>query len=64
MIHLQEGFRVRHIHTAQTGTVVDVVKGNVADAVHVQWDDPQMDSRWNRHRRTWEPSSHLEGTDR
>ena len=54
------GSRVRRRETSQTGTVVDVIKGKVADAVHVEWDETQMDSHWNRYQRTWEPSAHLE----
>lgn len=60
MSNFLTGSRVRRRETSQTGTVVDVIKGNVADAVHVEWDETQLDSRWNRHQRTWEPSARLE----
>lgn len=55
------GGRVRLRETSQTGTVIERIAGNVVDAVHVEWDSPRLDSRWNRHHRSWEPSTHLEG---
>ena len=61
MIHLRNGSRVRLRESSRIGTVVEIASGNAADAVLVDWDEDQLDSHWNRQRRTWEPSPHLEG---
>jgi|GEM_PF-5048847 hypothetical protein len=60
MSTFREGHRVRLRESHQTGTVVEVAKGNAADSVLVEWDGSQLDSHWNRYTRSWHPSPHLE----
>jgi hypothetical protein len=43
------GARVRLRESRRTGTVVQVAKGNASDSVLVEWDESQLDSRWNRY---------------
>jgi hypothetical protein len=49
------GDRVKRRHSRETGTVVERVKGNVADSFLVEWDHDPRQGSW-----TWEPEGALE----
>jgi hypothetical protein len=58
---MKVGKRVRLVNTARRGTVLRVVKadGIGSDAVLVEWEERQIDARWNWYGSSWERSIDL-----